>query len=523
MKNIIILLFLIVTVFTGCKNDSPIYARLEKADRLLTKEENDSALEKLMSIDVNSITEDEDRAYYYLLRTETFYRLQLPTYSDTAINASIKYYQKSNNKRNLARALYYKGMMASGRGDIKEAARYVKEAEIIAENIGTTSLLNYISINLSTINSRAGNYHTALQYAKKSLEIAEMQKDQSMICLSFEKISNAYSDLEQHDSALYYAIKAIPYIKYLTKEEKADVLSNIAASYFNQKMLAEAELYIKQSMAVEPTPYAYYILGSIYIEQGKSAEAAALWDKAMSTGSPEIRAEAMLWTADMKKEAGEYREAAELMAKAEAINDSISKRKETESALRLQALTERAEAERKAGHRLTAAIIIMLAIASVLTTLAVRLHKKMNLTKKQLASIEGLTGKYLQKINELSVSKVENEKEINRLNRKIATLREKRAAIIGHGRKRYEEIRGGGTVATWKKDDFEAAIEYCRTIMPETVNGIENSRKRLTPYNVFFLLLPHIGISDDDIPHAMNMTRGAARTMKYRLKGDDID
>ena len=69
-------------------------------------------------------------------------------------------------------------------------------------------------------------------------------------------------------------------------------------------------------MAIEPTPYAYYILGSIYIEQGKSAEATALWDKAMRTGSPEIRAEAMLWTADMKKEAGEYREAAELLAKA---------------------------------------------------------------------------------------------------------------------------------------------------------------------------------------------------------------
>lgn len=73
-------------------------------------------------------------------------------------------------------------------------------------------------------------------------------------------------------------------------------------------------------------------------------------------------------------------------------------------------------------------------------------------------------------------------------------------------------------MAAWKKEDFEAAIEYCRTMMPETVNGIENSHKRLTPYNVFFLLLPHIGIADDDIPHAMNMTKGAVRTMKYRLK-----
>ena len=54
---------------------------------------------------------------------------------------------------------------------------------------------------------------------------------------------------------------------------------------------------------------------------------------------------------------------------------------------------------------------------------------------------------------------------------------------------------------------------------PEAVNSIENSHKRLTAYNAFFLLLPVIGIADNDIPHAMNMSPGAARTAKYRLKG----
>lgn len=523
MSRHLTLLFLLIIIIAGCKNSSREYALMGKADSLITKEQEDSALCILSSIDTTALKHDEEKAYYNLLQTCARYRRWYPISSTATIDYSVDYYRKANDKRKLARALYYKGVVAYELGNTETAITCLKEAEHIENKSGKSDILNYIYINLANINLQTSNYITALQYAKSSLNTAEKRKDGNLICLSLDKISTIFNAKELHDSALHYSLKAIPYIKHLTKEEKADVLSNIAASYFNQKMFAEAELYIKQSMAVEPTPYACYILGSIYIEQGKSAEAAALWDKAMSTGSPEIRAEAMLWTADMKKEAGEYREAAELMAKAEAINDSISKRKETESSLRLQALTERAEAERKAGHRLTAAIIIMFAVASVLITLTVRLHKKINLTKKQLADIEELTGKYLQKINELSVSKAENEKEINRLNRKIATLREKRAAIIGHGRKRYDEIRDGGTVATWKKDDFEAAIEYCRTIMPETVNGIENSRKRLTPYNVFFLLLPHIGISDDDIPHAMNMTRGAARTMKYRLKGDDID
>ena len=518
MTRLLIILLILSTITSGCKNGGDTYKLMERADSLVAKEQEDSALYMLASIDTTALKYAKDKAYYNLLRTCARYRRRYPISSTRNIDYSVDYYRKSNDARKLARALYYKGMVAYELGDTETAITCLKEAEHIEDKSENSDILNYIYINLANINLHTSNYNTALQYAKISLETAKRRKDKSIVCLSLDKISAIFSSKEQHDSALFYTIKAIPYIKYLTKEEKVSALANIAASYFNQGQVTEAERYIKQSMAVEPTPYAYYILGSIYIEQGKSAEATALWDKAMRTGSPEIRAEAMLWTADMKKEAGEYREAAELLAKAEALDDSISKRKETESALRLQALTERAEAERKAGNRLTAAIIIMLAIAAMLITLAIRLHKKMNMTKKQLSYIEELTGKYLQKINELNASKAENEKEINSLNRKITTLREKRAAIIGHGRKRYEEIQEGGTVTAWKKEDFEAAIEYCRTIMPETVNGIENSHKRLTPYNVFFLLLPHIGIADDDIPHAMNMTRGAARTMKYRLK-----
>lgn len=521
MKRIIILSFIIVTFFTCCKNDSRTYVYLAQIDSLLTKEENDAALERLMTMDVNKITDNEDRAYYYLLRTETFYRLQLPTYSNTAINASIKYYRQSSDRRNLARALYYKGMMASENSNASEAIKYVKEAETIAERTNNSTLQNYIYANLASINSRIGNNQTALSYAKKSLHLSKERGDKSMICLSFERISNAFAELEQHDSTLFYAIKAIPYIKYLTKEEKVSALANVASSYFNQGHMDKAEHYIRQSLAVEPTAYAYYILGSIYLEQGKGAQAEALWGKAISTGSPEVRAEAMLWMADLKKGGGQYREATELMAKAEALSDSISRAKETEGTLRLQAAMEHAEAERNAEGRLTAAAILAVAIAAVLATLAVYLRRKANMTKHRLAEMQELTDKYGQEISRLSLSKAENEKRISSLNRKMETLRSRRAAIIGRGRQRYEEIKGGGTVAGWRKEDYEAAIEYYRTVNPEAVDRIENRHKRLTPYNTFCLLLPHIGIADDDIPHAMNMSVGAARTMKYRLKGDD--
>lgn len=518
MTRHLITLLILTTIISGCKNGNNTYKLMERADSLVAKEQEDSALYMLASIDTTTLKSAKEKAYYNLLQTCARYRRWYPINSTSAIAYSVDYYRNANDTKKLARALYYKGMVAYELGDTETAITCLKEAEHIEDKSENSDILNYIYINLANINLHTSNYNTALQYAKISLEMAKRQKDKNIICLSLDKISTIFNAKEQHDSALFYAIKAIPYIKYLTKEEKVSALANIAASYFNQGYLGKAELYIKQSLAVEPTAHAYYILGSIYLEQGKDTEAEALWNKAINTGSPEVKAEAMLWMADLKKESGEYREAAELMAKAEALGDSISRAKEPEGTLRLQAAMEHAEAKRKAEGRLTAAVVTLIAVAITLASLAVYLRRKANMTKRKLVEIQELTGKYEQEISRLSRSKAENEKRINSLNRKMETLREKRAAIIGHGRKRYEEIKGGGTVAGWRKEDFEAAIEYCRTVNPEAVDCIENCHKRLTPYNTFFLLLPHIGVTDDDIPHAMNMSAGAVRTMKYRLK-----
>lgn len=518
MTRLLIIFLILSTIISGCKNGGDTYKLMERADSLVAKEQEDSALYMLASIDTTALKYAKDKAYYNLLRTCARYRRRYPISSTRNIDYSVDYYRNANDTKKLARALYYKGMVVYELGDTKTAITCLKEAEHIEDKSENSDILNYIYINLANINLHTSNYNTALQYAKISLETAKRRKDKSIVCLSLDKISAIFSSKEQHDSALFYAIKAIPYIKSLKSEEQASALSNIAANYFNQGYLGKAELYIKQSLAVEPTAHAYYILGSIYLEQGKGAQAEALWSKAINTGSPEVKAEAMLWMADLKKEAGEYREAAELMAKAETLSDSISRAKKTEDMLRLQTAMEHAEAERKAEGRLTAAVVTLIVVAITLTILAVYLRRKANMTKRKLAEIQELTGKYEQEISRLSLSKAENEKRINSLNHKIETLREKRAAIIGHGKKRYEEVTGGATVAMWRKDDFEAAIEYCRTIMPGTVNDIESCHKRLTPYNTFFLLLPYIGIADDDIPRVMNMSAGAVRTMKYRLK-----
>ena len=340
MTKHLITLLLLTTVIAGCEGHNDAYALMEEADSLISREQEDSALTMLNSITPDQLKTDKNRAYYNLLQTCVQYRLRLQISSTSEISKSVDYYRAAGNRRNLARALYYKGMVANEFGNVEMALTCLKEAEHTIPKYEKSDVLNYIYANLAKINNNTNNYETALNYAKNSFKTAEKRQDKSLICLSLDIMGMAYGNIEKYDSALYYAEKAIPYIKYLKREEKAGLLSSVSAAYFNVGRLYDAKRYIRQSLAVEPTPHAYYILGSIYLEQGKGDEALALWHKAAETGTPELRAETMLWTADLKKDRGEYREAAELMARAEALKDSISRAKDTENMFSVESPVE---------------------------------------------------------------------------------------------------------------------------------------------------------------------------------------
>lgn len=517
MKHILTIIFLIV-IIAACQRHGNVYDRLVNADSLIDKNKDSAAIRQLLTINKSDLKTDEERAYYGLLHDMATYRFMFPVESDSGITYSVAYYRKTANKYNLARALYYKGMISFRNNNINVALTCLKEAEHLALKVNDAKLLSRVYANLGAINTTIGNQNTALHYEKKALALAEKRKDWALTCLILDKIGNICTSLNMLDSGAYYTEKSIPLVKYLRDEEKVDVLTDISAEFSNQGKLGKAEKYAKMSLSIKPTPYAYYILGSIYIEQGKESEAFELWNRAMSKGSPIVRAEVMSCMADVKKEQGEYREAAELIAKSKAMKDSIEQSKNTENMLSLQNEIDKAEAARQADMKLnTAAAATTVAVAALALMLVVH-RRKINRNKKRLGEIERLTDRYRKEIDELSLSKDENERKIGSLSRKIGTLRERRATIIGRGQRRYEEIVGGGNTAGWNKADFEAAVEYGRTLMPDAMDAIENSYRQLTPYNTFFLMLSLAGLTDSDIQRAMNMTVGAVRTMRYRLR-----
>lgn len=60
-------------------------------------------------------------------------------------------------------------------------------------------------------------------------------------------------------------------------------------------------------------------------------------------------------------------------------------------------------------------------------------------------------------------------------------------------------------------------IEYYRTIDPKTIESIEHNYKKLTPYNIFLLIMINNGKSNDEIMQTTGISYSALRTMKHRI------
>ena len=517
MTKIILCLILSVLILTNCSNDNDTHEKLSEIERLLEKEKYELAMNNLSDINANRLN-DENKAYYDLLMTQANFCLDKQTDSDSLINESIRFYEENNNKILLAKAYYYKGITCYQRGNKSEGINLIKKAEHLAKGTSDLNFITKIYINLSFINIDTGNYQTGLSYAKKALQTARKANNKILVALSMNKINAAFNCMGKIDSCLVYSQKTIPYIKHLNKNDKLEVLTNISIGFVNKGLYDEAILYAKKSLEIKPNAHAYYIIGSIYFERGENQKAWQLLNDALNTNGLELKAEVLLWMADLKKEEGKYKEASELEERALATKDSIKIKQQTEHMLSLQNNAERKAADAQAQNRLVIAIsAVMVLAAAVMISMLAYNRRRRNATKRQIEDISRTTEQYRQKISELDKEKDKNEKEIEKLNKKIESLKERRMTILGHGRTLYDELEKGGKTITWKKDDYEAVIEYYRTIDPKTIESIEHNYKKLTPYNIFLLIMINNGKSNDEIMQTTGISYSALRTMKHRI------
>lgn len=514
------ILLIIITAFIvlNCKNESQTFKLLSLTDSLLQKNENDSALHVLKKINIKDIKDSSEIAYYNLLNTQTLHRLYIPIVSDSAINISVRYYEKTTDKEKTARAYYYKGVLSYSLKKVEEATYYFKRGKYIAAENGNKIWMHHFEEYLAFINHNSGNYRTALKHAYEALKLSSDLKRSDLIAEDLNNLSTVLCEMDDEDKMEYYLKKTLKYIYSAPKKLQPQLYTNIGIYYFNNNDFIKAKKYINKSLSTNPTPTAYYVLGSILQQQGHEAEAWVLWSKALDTDDIALKAEVMQWMADFKKDKGEYKEATLLTDSINILNDSLKNMQKAETVMHIQKNIELNDHDHQAYIRTRIIVCTAVALVVVFVLFIIYHAGKISRTKNIIADNRRMMEKHTAEFEKMTKSNKTNEREINRLKKKIEEIRERNSEILGHGQKLWNEIMAGGNTALWRKADYEAAVEYMRTKRPDVMDGIEKRYSRLTASATLYILLTVEGWTEDKIQEKMNMTPGALRTMKYRVK-----
>lgn len=521
MKAFIYIILSLSILTISCKNDSRMMTLLESIDSLNHNGYYDSAYSELVKITPKDITGDGEKAYYDLLKTKvTLINDQMPE-SDSAINFCIKHYERNNDKRHLAEAYYYKGMLLADMGDNNGCILYLKKAETIGQDIDNPQLRFMTHLNLAYVNAEEKAYKTGIKYAQKALADIAGSGNIEKECMALNNIAMCHYYMGENDSAEAYMKQTEQRIgKIKDKENRAIFITNLGVLYFENGDYHKAEPLFRQAISLLNVSTTQINLAKVCYILNKDNEADKLIAQAWPESGAEEKAEILLFLAEKADREKDFKASARYYHEAKVLEDSIKKTKDTEGAVTTQRDYDKARYEQDVNRNATAAAIATIAVVAALGCWGAAYHRrKINKAKKTIADADRRIREYEERMAALELADRKHSDEAVKLERKIKRLKEEQNAIINRGQTLYNHIISEGTTATWKKKDFDEFIEYYRVGHPETVEEAEQGYKGLTSTNIFYLIITN-GMKYDDAAaqRIMCMTQGAMRTMKSRIK-----
>ncbi|MBR5728897.1 MAG: hypothetical protein IKX61_01630 [Prevotella sp.] len=122
-----------------------------------------------------------------------------------------------------------------------------------------------------------------------------------------------------------------------------------------------------------------------------------------------------------------------------------------------------------------------------------------------------------QRIEVLSLESEAHDKEINRLNDKITSVRRSTNERLGRGKEVFDIISAGGKLPP-SADDENSLIEYYSVSHYATFHEWTSGYDHLTARLYTYLILQDMGKQDDDIAAILCISPSAVRSIKSRVK-----
>ena len=516
-------LFATLLMLTAC-GGTRVSEKLDQIDSLIAREQIDSAgviLNGLKGVGMAP----EEKAHYGLLVTQLGYITNHPLPSDSLLEMALIYYNKVGNSQKLANAYYYKSLWSEDNNNYPQAILYGKEAEQLAIDVNDVRLQYKVAENLAYLNGVCENNLLQLQYAQKALAIALVVQNKNWIAYSYNRISAAFSDLNQHDSAYFYIEKTEPYIKYVYDTDKAVFLLNMGLLYkYNNPQ--KAKMFLEKALEYEELPLTLEHLADIYYAEGNDEKAYILWKRALvcngGIGYEKDNLIHSIISYDLER--GKLDEASANLDKVISIKDSIINvlRNDTIKDLQLRfdhevAMRQQDQVTANWQKGVLAAVILVILLAAYI--LVRKGIEKIKMQEKQMQIND-----HVSHIRELEASGENAKEEIERLNKEIKKLTDEESPKLKQGRMLYDQIKDGKPIKDWTIKEKRLFINYYKAIDYRTVSRIKKVKRRgtLTEHSLLYLILMEMYDQDEDkVIKILSISDNGMRTLKSRTRPVD--
>ena len=514
--SLIVLGFLMLL---SCQTGS-ISKKLTEVDSLVFKEEYDSAYQMISSIDETTIKNQEDQAHYNLLKVQTGYLANKPAASpDSLLDEVIDYYQKHNNSEKLADAYYYKAVGYGMQKDFKQSIPYYKKAELLAEQSGDLYQQYKIAEGICFVNRQCANYSLELEYAKKTLDLANRLDNKRRMVYALYELELAYHNLNYEDSSKIIINKIPPLIKYVDKYWLPNLLSNLGYMFMGHN-LTEAKKYFHKALSYKEMTAAYEHLAEIAYEEGKTEESYHYLKKALAVPDQTPKDYIIRNLIEFDLERGKTDSISDMVTQIFEIHDSINVNLKDDAIKDLQTRFD----HETAIHAKDQAIIrwqwgIMILALVLLAGIGLYLRRRY-LNKIQLRGYQMQINDCLNQIDALKDTGSDAQKKIEELNQQICDIMDNRAPGLNKGRVLYDDIVANRDISHWSKEDETLFLEYYTATNYRNMQQLKAIPRedKLTNHRLIFLILQEMGKSELDILRILSISKETLRTLRHRTK-----
>ena len=515
---------------SACDRYDRTYRELCCIDSLLKKEQNDSALLRINTLSTADI-KGESQAYYCLLKTQAQFKTYQPIGSDSIINLSVSYYEQHKDDSKLARALLYKGCYYIESLRFSDAMSCLKKAALLVADNQDYLLKHNIYFYIAHVNSCCHEYRLALAYLRKAIRCSQKANRPDYLAFDYQNSSVYYYNIGLKDSCQLFINKCVTLLDYIPKQHdktKAQIWNGLGYSYYHIDIIKAKEC-LGKSIRIYPSGSAYKALAYLSLNSGNKNEAKELLSKGLKCcENVDVQVEINSSLSKIEQELGNYKRAAELSREAYALKDSVA-RKQQEENIWVQQLSFDMAAERRRAEQRTLWMWMGIACgAIVFVVVACWLWRKVRSLVKETeqgqAIIAGLNSekKDVERQLKTTQSKVEQLKRARQAQGKALRDMEKKhqklAQAMEHGHQLYTNLMSGGSISKWQDNDFFNFRTYYYSIEPSFSEYVESHYESLTNSQHLLIMLEHLQKSNDEIIRMMNMTEGALRTARTRLK-----